>query len=66
MVGRLREIVKDSLTLNEVANDPDMITKTNKILEFFDSLKEKQLTENDIEKLLKIQSLADEVQSDGS
>jgi hypothetical protein len=43
-----------------------MITKTNKILEFFDSLKEKQLTENDIEKLLKIQSLADEVQSDGS
>ena len=65
-IGRLREIVKDSLTLNGVANDPDMITKTNKILEFFDSLKEKQLTENDIEKLLKIQSLADEVQSDGS
>ena len=65
-IGRLREIVKGSLTLGEITKDSDMVKKTNKVLEFLDSFKEKQLTENDIEKLLNIQSLADEVQDDGN
>jgi len=65
-IGRLREIVKGSLTLDEITKDSDMVKKTNKVLEFLDSFKEKQLTENDIEKLLNIQSLADEVQNDGN
>tara|TARA_Y100000034_G_scaffold63059_1_gene76325 strand:- start:848 stop:1678 length:831 start_codon:yes stop_codon:yes gene_type:complete len=65
-IGRLREIVKGSLTLGEITKDSDMVKKTNKVLEFLDSFKEKQLTENDIEKLLNIQSLADEVQNDGN
>ena len=52
--------------MNDVSNDKLMIEKTNKVLSYLDDLREKKLTEQDIEKLLRIQTLADEVSEDGN
>ena len=61
-IGRLKEAVQLSLTLNEVKDDSDMIKKTKSVLEFLDSFASKQtLSEADVQKLLKIQMLVEEV-----
>jgi hypothetical protein len=61
-LGRLKKEINDSLALKEVKEDSEMVEKTNKVLIFLESLSEKQeLTDLEIEKLLKIQMLAQEV-----
>ena len=64
-IGRLKEAVKESLHLKEIKTDKDMIEKTQNVLEFLDSLSKKQIIEDDIKKLLKIQTLTQEVHNNG-
>jgi len=63
-IDRLKEAVQSSLKLNEVKDDLDMVKKTNSVLEFLNSFASKQiLSEADVQKLLKIQMLAEEVKN---
>ena len=43
-----------------------MVEKTQHVLEFLDNLSKKQIVEDDIKKLLKIQILAQEVHNNGN
>tara|TARA_R110000744_G_C19229307_1_gene548000 strand:+ start:143 stop:976 length:834 start_codon:yes stop_codon:yes gene_type:complete len=66
-ISRLKEQVKKSLTLIEVKKDSDMVRKTKSVLDFLDSFVSKQeLSESDVQKLLKIQMLVGEVSNDGN
>jgi len=66
-ISRLKEQVKKSLTLIEVKKDSDMVRKTKSVLDFLDSFVSKQeLSESDVQKLLKIQMLVDEVSNNGN
>ena len=61
-IGRLREVIKKSLKLEEVNGDQNMIANTNKVLGVLESFKEAQINEASLSKILKIQELAREVQ----
>ena len=65
-IGRLKEAVKESLHLKEIKTDEDMVEKTQNVLEFLDNLSKKQIVEDDIKKLLKIQTLIQEVHNNGN
>ena len=62
-VGRLRDKVKASLDVKEVSSDPEMIRKTEQVLEFLDSLTETKLDETAIKKIMQIQGLVREVET---
>ena len=62
-VGRLREKVRSSLDSKEISSDPEMIKKTEQVLEFLDSLTETKLDEAAIKKIMQIQGLVREVET---
>ena len=62
-VGRLREKVRSSLTSEEISSDPEMVKKTEQVLEFLDSLTETKLDEAAIKKIMQIQGLIREVET---
>jgi hypothetical protein len=62
-IGRLRDKVKASLDVKEVSSDPEMIRKTEQVLEFLDSLTETKLDETSIKKIMQIQGLIREVET---
>ena len=62
-IERLRQRVKNSLKLEEVKSDEQMIEKTNQVLTFLDKLKENKLDEKAIKKIMQIQELVREVES---
>ena len=62
-VQRLRQRVENSLQLEEVRSDEQMIEKTNQVLEFLDGLKDTKLDERVIKKIMQIQELVREVES---
>tara|TARA_R110001606_G_scaffold9947_1_gene42416 strand:- start:1173 stop:1820 length:648 start_codon:yes stop_codon:yes gene_type:complete len=62
-VGRLRDKVKASLDAKEISADPEMIEKTEQVLEFLNSLTETKLDEAAIKKIMQIQGLVREVET---
>ena len=62
-VGRLRDKVKASLDAKEVSSDPEMVKKTEQVLEFLNSLTETKLDEAAIKKIMQIQGLVREVET---
>lgn len=62
-IERLRDRVSASLELNEVKADQNMIEKTQKVLDFLNSLKDTRLDETAIKKVMQIQELVREVES---
>lgn len=62
-VGRLRDKVKASLNAEEINSDPEMVKKTEQVLEFLDSLTETKLDEAAIKKIMQIQGLVREVET---
>lgn len=62
-IERLRQRVETSLELEEVQSDDQMMEKTNQVLKFLDSLKETKLDERAIKKIMQIQELVREVES---
>ena len=62
-VGRLRDEVRASLNAEEINADPEMVKKTEQVLEFLDSLTETKLDEPAIKKIMQIQGLVREVET---
>lgn len=62
-IERLRARVNKSLELEEVNSDEQMIEKTQKVLDFLDSLKDTKLDERVIKKIMQIQELVREVEN---
>ena len=61
-LGRLREKVTESLELEEVRQDDDMVGKVHKTIEVLDSFKEQPIAEASLKKVLKIQSYVKETE----
>ena len=64
-IDRLRGVIVDSKSIVEVKSDSSMLSKTEKVVEFLDSLKNTPLDEAVIKKILKVQELAHEVSTNG-
>jgi len=62
-VGRLRDKVRSSLDSKEISSDPEMVKKAEQVLEFLDSLTETKLDEAAIKKIMQIQGLIREVET---
>tara|TARA_B100000131_G_scaffold243227_1_gene235841 strand:+ start:276 stop:1103 length:828 start_codon:yes stop_codon:yes gene_type:complete len=62
-IARLETIIQESLNLEEVSSDMDMRQGSEKVIALIQELKKKPLTEEGLGTLLKIQTLAREVQS---
>ena len=62
-IERLRDRVATSLELQEVQADELMLEKTRKVIGFLEGLKDNKLTESDIKKIMQIQELVREVES---
>ena len=62
-IERLRDRVATSLKLQEVKDDELMLEKTEKVINFLEGLKDNKLTESDIKKIMQIQELVREVES---
>jgi len=65
-IGRVKNILEQSLTLQEIASDTNMHNSTKQVLTVIDSFKQEPISEKMIRKILKIQNLAREIQSDGN
>jgi hypothetical protein len=61
-LGRLRDKIKDSLSIKVVSEDSEMIQKTERVLEIIDSFKGQLINKNMLDKILKIQVLAKEIE----
>lgn len=62
-IERLRNRVEKSLKTEEVSSDENMVNKTKQVLEFLDNLKSTKLDERVIKKIMQIQELVREVES---
>ena len=62
-IGRLKEEIEDSKSIEEIQSDNDMIETTNRVLEMLESFSKEQVDENQVRKILKIQNLVREVKS---
>ena len=62
-VARLESVIESSLSMQELAADANMRENTEKVIAKIQELKKKPIGEEDLSLLLKIQSLASEVQS---
>ena len=62
-LGRIKQIVKQSLGTQEISKDSLMSSSTNQVLSVIDSFKTTPISENMIGKVLKMQNLAREIQS---
>lgn len=63
---RIRTLVESSLSLQEVTEDIEMIESTKKVLEYLDSVRVNTVSEKDILKILKLQTLVREYQKDAN
>ena len=62
-LGRLKKIVKNSLSTEEIKADPEMQKKSQEVLGLMESFKEKSISTSMIKKVIKIQSLVGEIRS---
>ena len=65
-LSRIKTSVKESLSLPEVKDDKEMTENTKTLLNKIDSLDVSNITEAELKKVLKLQSLVKEYQSDAS
>lgn len=65
-LGRLKQEIRNARDLEEIETSPEMLDKTEKVLEFVESFREKKIDDKSIEKILKIQKLVRELQTDGN
>ena len=62
-IKRLKEKVQESLGLKEITEDPTMTEKTEEVLKFLEELKSTKLDETVIKKIMQIQALIREIES---
>lgn len=66
-LGRLKQSLAEAIQIEEIANDPEMIRKTNEIKQRLDGLsKETRLNESALLTILRTQELVKEIHSDAS
>ena len=63
-LSRIRDKVEQSLTLEEVKSDEEMLNSTKVVLEKIGSFDVSSITEADLKKVLKLQTLVREYESD--
>lgn len=63
-VGRLKRAVNGSLLLTEVKSDQEMVEKTREVILFLESFSNQEVTQDMVEKLLRVQQLAKEIEED--
>jgi len=64
-IGRLKQIIEESISGREMKKDPEMLESTRKVLNIVGDFKERQIDSTMLEKILKIQNLVSEIQADG-
>ena len=64
-IGRLKQVVKDSLESEEVKSDPTMLESTKKVINVMESYRKQGVNEGMVQQILKIQKLAREIQFNG-
>jgi uncharacterized protein YicC (UPF0701 family) len=62
---RVKQKVKESMNLDEIKQDENMLRKTNKIFEKLESFKEKEIDQQMLGELLKFQHFVSEAQANG-
>lgn len=66
-LGRLKQSLSEAVNVDEIANDPEMIKKTNAVKDRLETLsKETKLNESTLLTILKTQELVKEIYDDGS
>ena len=60
-IARLKEEIKESLDVENIKNDPEMVSKTKNVLKILEDFKGQYITEGLLKKVLKIQQLAKEI-----
>ena len=66
-LGRLKQSLSEAVKVEEIANDPEMVKKTNAVKERLESLSgETKLNETTLLTILKTQELVKEIYDDGS
>jgi arsenate reductase-like glutaredoxin family protein len=66
-LGRLKQSLSEAVKVEEIANDPEMVKKTNAVKERLESLsRETSLNESTLLTILKTQELVKEIYDDGS
>jgi hypothetical protein len=60
-LARLKNVVGTARNLNEIANDDNMLTKTNKVMETLDGFSQRQIDREMLMQIMKIQELAAEI-----
>ena len=66
-LGRLKQSLSEAVNVDEIANDPEMIKKTNAVKDRLETLsKETRLNESTLLTILKTQELVKEIYDDGS
>ena len=64
-IGRLKDIITNSLNMDEVKEDPTMLESTKKVIDIIEEYKAQDINDELIMQVLKIQKLAQEIESDG-
>lgn len=65
-ISRLRSNLNNSLILEEIKKDPEMVKKTKEVIEVLNNFKKENIDKNMIMKILKIQNLVKEINEDGN
>ena len=60
---RIKEAVEKSLDMEDVKEDEEMIETTNKVLSLIEEYKNRDLSEDDLKKFMKMQKLVSEYQT---
>jgi len=60
-ITRIKNVLHESLEIEEIKNDKLMTEKTNKVLGVIDTFREKPLTQDMVKQILKIQNLTHEI-----
>lgn len=65
-VARLKKSLKESLTLEEVSSDDEMVAKVNKIITTLENYKAQKPEKEMVQSIIKIQNLVHEIQTDAT
>lgn len=62
-IGRLKDCISESTKNEEIKDDPEMIKKTKSVIDLLEGFKSQIVSKDIIKKVLKIQSLANEIKN---
>ena len=61
-VGRLKEIINESLKMEEITSDTEMLDKTKKVIDLMEGYKKQKISNDMVKQVLKIQEFVKEIQ----